>query len=46
MKTNAGLQRDVLEELPLDPSVNATNVQVTVDHVSNHIRLKTGRHGW
>jgi hypothetical protein len=40
MKTNAGLQRDVFEELLSDPSVNATNVQVTVNHVSVTLPLE------
>jgi osmotically-inducible protein OsmY len=31
MKTNAELQRDVLEELLWDPSINAANLQVTAD---------------
>jgi osmotically-inducible protein OsmY len=32
MKTNAELQRDVLDELLWDPSINAANLQVTVEH--------------
>ena len=28
MRNNAELQRDVLDELLCDPSINATNVQV------------------
>jgi BON domain len=34
MKSNAELQRDVLEELLSDPTVNAANVQVAADHGS------------
>jgi osmotically-inducible protein OsmY len=34
MKTNAELQRDVLDELLSDPSINAANVQVIADHGS------------
>ncbi len=32
MKNNAELQRDVLDELLWDPSINAANVQVAADH--------------
>lgn len=32
MKSNAELQRDVLDELLWDPTINAANVQVMVDH--------------
>ncbi len=32
MKTNAELQRDVLDELLSDPTVNAANIQVAADH--------------
>jgi osmotically-inducible protein OsmY len=32
MKTNAELQRDVLDELLWDPSINAANLEVTADH--------------
>jgi osmotically-inducible protein OsmY len=34
MKTNAEPQRDVLDELLWDPSINAANLQVTADHGS------------
>jgi osmotically-inducible protein OsmY len=34
MKSNAELQRDVLEELLSDPTVNVANVQVAADHGS------------
>jgi osmotically-inducible protein OsmY len=32
MKTDTELQRDVLDELLWDPSISATNLQVTADH--------------
>jgi len=34
MKSNAELERDILDELLWDPSINAANLQVAVDHGS------------
>jgi osmotically-inducible protein OsmY len=34
MKSNAELERDVLDELLWDPSINAANIHVAVDHGS------------